>query len=172
MIMKFKASLDTLAKILTACIIICFVVIGFGRIRAIAINHADTTALYVNISIIVFFILIVVFTYLFAPQAYMIDNDELVIKRPIKDKKIKFLDIKGIRIANDFELNRAIRTFGVGGMFGYFGKFYCASLGSMTFYATQRKNRVIIQTKQGRIIIITPDDLQIVNLLKEKITGN
>ena len=51
-----------------------------------------------------------------------------------------------------------VRTFGVGGLFGYFGKFANRALGSMTLYATRRNNYVLIITTDERKIIITPDE--------------
>jgi hypothetical protein len=55
-----------------------------------------------------------------------------------------------------------IRTFGVGGLFGYFGKFHTPNIGHITFYATQRVNKVLIVTKQGKKIILTPDDIGLI----------
>lgn len=52
----------------------------------------------------------------------------------------------------------SIRTFGVGGLFGYFGKFANAKLGNMTWYATRRDKTVLIKTAGNKKIILTPDD--------------
>jgi hypothetical protein len=38
----------------------------------------------------------------------------------------------------------------------------------MTFYATQRKNRILIETRQGLKLIITPDDQSIIENIKGK----
>lgn len=67
------------------------------------------------------------------------------------------------------EIGTMIRTFGNGGLFGYYGKFHSSKLGSMTLYATQSKNRILIKTIHGSQIMITPDDLSLVEALQEKI---
>lgn len=50
-----------------------------------------------------------------------------------------------------------IRTFGVGGLFGYYGKFFHTKYGSMIWYATQRKNYVMLVT-QGTKFVLTPNE--------------
>lgn len=59
-----------------------------------------------------------------------------------------------------------IRTFGVGGLLGYFGKFYTPQIGHMTFYATQRTNRILIVDKQGKKFLLTPDDISLIEKIK------
>ncbi|MBS4044542.1 MAG: hypothetical protein KGZ59_12085 [Chitinophagaceae bacterium] len=56
------------------------------------------------------------------------------------------------------KLKGTIRTFGVGGLFGYFGKFYNNKIGVMTLYATRRSNYVLIKTSANKKIILTPDN--------------
>ena len=56
------------------------------------------------------------------------------------------------------QLRGMIRTFGVGGLFGYYGKFFSASLGHITMYATRAKGMVLITTTTGKKIVISPDD--------------
>ena len=87
----------------------------------------------------------------------------------MSNKKIKLTDIAEIRIIPEGELIPGIRTFGSGGLFGYFGQFNYKGIGNVTLFATQKRNRVFIKTKQGRKIIITPDDLGITEQLKENL---
>lgn len=60
-----------------------------------------------------------------------------------------------------------IRTFGVGGLFGNYGKFYTQGLGNITMYGTQNKNFILIKTENKKILI-TPDDLRIIDHLKSR----
>lgn len=80
---------------------------------------------------------------------------------------LKFDDIEQVRAVEEGEMNGLIRTFGVGGLFGYFGKYYANRIGNMTLYATQRKNRILIITKQHKKIVITPDDLSMLEKLEQ-----
>ncbi len=52
----------------------------------------------------------------------------------------------------------AIRTFGVGSLFGYYGKFANTKLGSMTWYATRKDKTVLVRTIDNKKIILTPDE--------------
>jgi hypothetical protein len=52
----------------------------------------------------------------------------------------------------------AIRTFGVGGLFGYYGKFANTKLGSMTWYATRKDRAILVRTIDNKKIILTPDE--------------
>ncbi len=62
-----------------------------------------------------------------------------------------------IKVDNE-KMKWTIRKIGVGGLFGYYGKFVKRSFGSMTFYATRRNNYVLVTMTDDRKIIITPDD--------------
>lgn len=90
----------------------------------------------------------------------------MTIVRPAGAKRIKLADIREIRVVSDPEMAGAIRIFGVGGLFGYYGRYYVPQLGSMIFYATRRDNQVYIQTKQGKKIVLTPQNIGMVESLK------
>lgn len=51
----------------------------------------------------------------------------------------------------------SIRTFGIGGLFGYIGYFKNSILGSYKAYATNSEKAVLIETSD-KPIIVTPDD--------------
>ncbi len=164
--MEYKASLDLLAKILTGTTFILLSFLGYRSIKALAVSQGDTTTILTHSGILLLFICILLGSYLYAPQKYVLSNDELIIKRPIKERKIKLSDIEEIKIVADTEMKGISRTFGVGGLFGYYGKYYNSEFGHMTFYTTQRKNRVLLRIKQGEKIIITPDDITMAEKLK------
>ncbi len=168
--MKYTASLDTLGKIITSGTIILLLILGYKSANNLtsSMTQGDTVAVLMNSGILLLFIATIVGCYLYAPKSYLLDSDSLTIVRPANNKKILLSDITEVRAIEDSEMTLTIRTFGVGGLFGYFGKYRNSKIGSMTFYATQRKNRILIQTKQGEKIIITPDDTSIIDALKTK----
>jgi hypothetical protein len=51
------------------------------------------------------------------------------------------------------QMGFAIRTFGVGGLFGYFGYFSSKNQGSMLWYATQREKFVMIHLEGNKIVL-------------------
>ena len=66
--MEYKASLDTLAKIITTGVIILFVVIGYGRVKALFIAPANITSILIQSSVLLLFIGTILGSYIYAPQ--------------------------------------------------------------------------------------------------------
>lgn len=167
----YNASFDNTVKILSTIIVAAIVVIEanfiFNIAKAVS-NGMALSAFTGKIFLLLLLISIVLFTFLFSIQHYAISNNTLVIQRWINKVEIPFAEIKTARLLNDNEMGMVFRTFGVGGLFGYFGKFSSSKLGSITYYATQNKNRVFIELQSGKKILITPNDTGIVAQLKSK----
>jgi Bacterial PH domain len=150
--MIYKASLDTAAKIITCSIILLLLGTFFTFLITVG-NENKIISPIIGIS----FTLILVLSYIFAPRKYSISKDILIIHRPIYNIEIPKKEIKSA-IENTSKAI-SIRTFGVGGLFGYFGSFHSFDLGGTTWYATKRKNQVIIERTNGQKIILSPDDI-------------
>lgn len=166
--MDFKASLDTLAKVMTFGVFILFVVIGQQSVRAILAAAGDRTTILIHGGILFLFVAILLGSWLFAPRSYTVDGTELTINRPIGGVRINRSAIKEVRLLDKGELKGAIRTFGNGGLFGYYGKYYKSGIGHMTWYTTQSKNRILIVTNEGQKIVISPDDTSIIEKLNKR----
>lgn len=94
--------------------------------------------------------------YLFAPSGYGISESEIFIRRKIGSVRVSLSDIKSLEqdsLACPFW---GVRTYGVSGLFGYFGRFYSKHLGHYSMYATDRHKSVVIRT--NKTYIISPDD--------------
>ncbi len=167
--MIYKASLDTFTKVVTIVVFIIFITLGGFMIMATATNDTGPSMAIPNSIFLLVFSGTFIFTWLYAPKSYTLENDMLCINRSIGQKKINLTDITEIRVVTKKDMGWLIRTFGVGGLFGYFGYFYSSKLGSLIFYATKRSNSVFIRTSIGRNIIITPDDLSMVADLQKRI---
>ena len=151
--MTFKASLDTLAKGVTIGISILFAVVVAGQIYLYC-SDAELSAFLTAIPLLAVYLA----TYCFRPIDYDITNDKLVIHRTIKDVIINRQDIKNVQSINKSQMKWTIRTFGVGGLFGYYGPFVNSHFGNMTWYATRRDNTVLIETVDDKKLIVTPDE--------------
>ena len=162
----YNASLDSYTKTMTWFIIILLAGVGFGNIIELTKAAGNLTALFVQGGTLFLLVLILLGSYLFSPQAYVLQADELIIKRPALDKKIKLNDLAEVSVLKEADMSWTIRTFGVGGLFGHYGKYYNKSLGSFTQYTTRRNNQILIRTRQGKKIIITPDDLSLADKLQ------
>lgn len=166
--MEYKASLDTLAKTITIGIFILFITIGQHHLRIILANKDDSGSIWIHSILLLLLVAVIFGSWLYAPQSYSIDNSEFTINRPIGKIRIKRSDITQVRTVEENEMNGTIRTFGVGGLFGYFGKFHTPKIGTITFYATKRQNRILMFTNQNKNILITPDDISIIEKIKRQ----
>lgn len=153
--MTFTSSFDRLATIVTWGVSLLIITIIGVQVKALLDEFS-----VLPLIIIVFLLLVYLITFLLRPLHYTITETEMIIHRPISGKKIARSNIQGLEIFKNGELNWAIRTFGVGGLFGYFGRFFKGSIGSMTWYATRRNKAVLIRTKSGDRIVVTPDDYE------------
>jgi hypothetical protein len=166
----YSASFDNTVKILSAIITLSILVIEgnfiFNIAKAVS-NGMALSAFIGKIFLLLILISIVLFTFLFSIKDYAVNDNTLFIQRWINTIKIPFSEIKTVRVLNDNDMGMVFRTFGVGGLFGYFGKFSSSKLGSITYYATQNKNKVFVELKSGKKIVITPDDTGIVGELSD-----
>ncbi|MGC9151438.1 MAG: PH domain-containing protein [Microbacter sp.] len=166
--MEYKASLDNTAKIITVLVIAVFVYLGYRSIHLMMLHPDDLRMLLVQGGVLLLFLVLIIGSYLMSPRYYRVENDNLVIVRPAKNKLISLDEIASVRILDPNEAGGAIRTFGNGGLFGYYGKYFYPKFGRVTLYTSQRKNRILIETKQGFKFMISPDDTDIIQHIERK----
>ncbi len=97
------------------------------------------------------------YSFLYHPKDYKVTRVELIIKRQCADVHIRMRDILDCRALTDADMNGTIRTFGVGGLFGYFGHYHNSMIGDMTFYATRQTGLVLVHVANGEALILSPD---------------
>lgn len=150
--MTFNTSLDKLAKGITIAVSVLFAAIIIGPY--LGYGDGDKTTLnYINLGLLLLYL----FVFSLRPTRYTLTTEQLIIHRPLSNVKIDRDQIKSIEPLDKAKLGRAIRTFGVGGLFGYFGKFASTKLGSMTWYATNRNKTILMTTIEDKKIVISPD---------------
>jgi Bacterial PH domain len=140
---SFSASYDSTAKIVTAFVFIIPVVAAATTMSAVA---ACVGAL------------ILISSYAWSPRSYAIVDRYIVVSRLIGDVQIPIDDIREARPATPEDFRFAIRLFGSGGLFGYYGLFRTNALGKSTWYVTNRKNRIVIITG-AKTFVLSPDDV-------------
>lgn len=154
-IMRYKASLDNIAKIVTIIISLLFLAIIISNVYFFKDANPLT-----HLSINILLILIYIFCLVYSPRAYSINNDSIIIHRYIGGVDINKEDVKSIEMIDKDQLRGTIRTFGVGGLFGYFGKFWNKKIGKLAMYATRMDRVILITTNFDTKIIITPDEVE------------
>ena len=128
-------------------------------------NKSETIALFLSA---IFMLLLIIYSYLMAPKKYFIDDSCIIISRPIKSVKIDIDSINDIIPIPNQDSISFIRTFGVGGLFGLIGKYYHKKYKTVNFYANRKTGLVLLDTNKSNIII-TPVDLNFVEVVKNKI---
>ena len=151
--MTYKTSLDNLAKIVTVLTTIIFATIIIAQFSLLKSEENS-----VPISTIVLLSLLYFGIFSFRPVSYKLTEENLIIHRPLSDIKIFRDEIRSVEQLDKSKLSWAMRIFGVGGLFGYWGKFSNTKLGSMTWYATRKTNIVLITTIYNKKIILTPNE--------------
>ena len=150
--MVHKASLDKTAIVITLAVTLLFAVIIGGQYPLIKDEGGSAPMFAMVICIFIYF-----FSLAFRPLDYRVTPQELIIRRPLVNVRLKIADIQSVEWIDKHQIAGAIRTFGVGGLFGYYGQFANLSLGRMTWYATRRDKPVLIKMGSGQKIILTPD---------------
>lgn len=151
--MTYKTSLDKTAMVITTSVTILFAIIIYGQYAFIK-NEGNVDPIYTTTACL----LIYLFAFAFRPISYSVTNEDIVVNRLLFNVRIKKAEIRRVELVAKERVRRSIRTFGVGGLFGYYGKFANFDLGRMTWYATRRDRTVLITTTDDRKIIITPND--------------
>ena len=151
--MTYKTSLDNLAKVVTIVITILFAAIIVGQLSLIK-DEGKSVPIFTTIILA----LIYFGTFSFRPISYKLTDNKLIIHRPLSDIKIDRTEIKSVEQLDKAKLSWAVRIFGVGGLFGYWGKFSNTKIGSMTWYATRRNNAILVTTIHNKKIVLTPNE--------------
>jgi len=90
---------------------------------------------------------IVALSYLLSPAKYCLLGGDLIIRKVIgKEIKIRLNEIEGYAIVPNFSKLRVARTFGNGGLFGYYGTFSTAEYGPINCQLSNLKNVLILRT--------------------------
>jgi hypothetical protein len=147
--MEFKtARLDKLARILTISVTVLLV--GLSVFFVIKVPYGWLFAILM--------LSIILISYLLSPARYVIEGGKLVITKVIGKKVIIPLEqVTGYTTVPDFTKLRVARTFGNGGLFGYYGTFSTAEYGALNCQLTSLKQVFIIKTAHGQFAISPAD---------------
>ncbi len=170
--MEYKATLDLKAKIITGCCAVIFIAMTIYNLNQIDFTSGNAGKPLALLFTTVLVVSVLIICYLLRPLAYVVTNKQVIVRRPIRDRIIERADIKRVLLPTPESMSWTIRTFGNGGLFGYFGSFNNRAYGGMTWYATRTNNYVMIITHDHDKIVLTPDDTGMINDLNTPDEGN
>jgi hypothetical protein len=150
--MIYKTSMDNVTKGITVGVTILFAIIIAGQFAVIK-DAGHAVPIYTTILLILIYFI----AFAWRPVSYEISAEQVIVHKLFKNVKISRDLIDQVEIIGNDKIRPALRTFGVGGLFGYYGNFASFKMGAMTWYATRRNNTVLIRTKKNKKIILTPD---------------
>lgn len=161
--MEFKtAKLDSIATLIS--IIVTTLLLGLSIFFIIKVPYGWAFATLM--------MLIIVISYLLSPKRYYIEGSKLVIKKVVGKKIIvHFHEIEGYALIPNFMKLKVARTFGNGGLFGYYGMFSTAEYGSINCQLTSLKNIFIIKSKRGNYAISPLEPTKFEEYLKTTASG-
>ena len=154
----FKASLDNLSKIVSALVVPILCIMPFTIYWSLR-NQPDKRGEEMMLFMVFFLPIVLVIAYLLAPKQYEVSDNELVFVNNFGKKVILKNNIDKVNAITKTDLGFAIRTFGSGGLFGYYGMFRSKNLGKMRWFCTRKDNLVLIETKDGNQYMASPDDV-------------
>jgi hypothetical protein len=140
--MKFSASLDRTTKIISACVIALPLVIFVFVQTPIVLGLA---------------VLIGILGYAWSPLGYEVSPDAIIVKRLIGKVVLPRNGVREARACTADDLKGALRLFGSGGLFGYYGTFRTSRLGACTWYVTNRRRMVVVAGQATWLF--SPDDV-------------
>lgn len=130
---------------------------------------------YVDFEGAIFVIGILLICTLLAIQGYSIENGMLKIHRIGWTKDFNLKNLTSAEF-NPVATAGSIRTFGIGGLFGFIGYFHNSFLGNYRAYATDMSDSVVLNF-EGKKVVITPEQPSefvktIQRLMKDTGNGN
>lgn len=141
----FRQKLDTTSKVMTSAI-------ALGSFVPVFIENEKAA--------IAILILPVIFLFGLLTWNYKVSLNESYLKlhKLANNKIIPFSEIEKVERLPKSEANRMIRAFGNGGLFGYTGLFSHGTHGGMRLYATSANNMVLLFLRNGKKIVISPNE--------------
>jgi hypothetical protein len=161
--MEFKtAKLDTAATVISAFTTIFLAVMAVFFIIKVPIGIVFAAGM----------MSIAVFSYLLAPRRYRFEGSKLVIEK-VSGKKIviDMADIKGYSMVANFMHLKPVRSFGNGGLFGYYGLFSTREYGTINCQLTRMKKVFLIETTRGYYAVSPQDAERFGEYLHSTISG-
>ena len=150
--MDFSAPWDRTVKLVTG--VVLAVLVGVGVMLYVTFRSVEASDLgLAALELLLLGILLV--SYLLAPRGYRIEGGALLIRRPIGPVRIPIGRIRRVEKLPPEAIKGAVRTFGNGGLFGFYGRFRNKRLGSFRMYVTDRSRLVLVEA--DHLYVLSPD---------------
>ncbi len=96
----------------------------------------------------------------YRPKYFEIREDRLLIIWAWRMMDIPLGEITEVTAMSKSDLGCVVRTWGAGGLWGGFGRFWSRKIGHMIMYASRVDKLVCIRRRDKKPILISPDDCE------------
>jgi len=155
---RFELGWETGLKVSTAAFALLLLGVGAGvpfvTWRA---AHGDPAALPGVLLPLLAVAVVLPLAWALAPRALALRGAFLVVERALRPVEIPLGAIRAAGRVTRQEVGGMVRTWGSGGAFGYYGRYFSRGLGAVRLAATRRDGYVVIDTEAERWLV-TPDD--------------
>lgn len=136
---------------LTVSFLTILVIFGISQVEEIG---SGSSVLFILAAVVMPALLIVV-SACWMIRGYVVSGEMLLIPRLGWRSKLDLKDLESVE-ADPEAMERSLRTFGVGGLFCFCGRFRNKKLGAYRAYATDPKRSVVLKF-QDQTVVVTPD---------------
>jgi hypothetical protein len=166
--MEFKStsSMDKRTRIKTLFVFLLFA-IAIGVLIFIPTN--DKILIVVIIALLLIITSALMFGLYKTPTAYLLSDTALTIISRFSQTSINVKDIRTVRIIDSGDKKGLIRTFGAEGVIGNIGYYSSIKHKEMRVLTSRDTNWVMIEMKDKKKIVISPDNLDLVTMLNKLI---
>ena len=160
---RFRASLSRKVVIITGFVAVIMIVVSASAIMSQPdMNRAAQLALAILP------IAALGAGLLFRVWGYDLHADHIRVRRIAFPVRLPIAPLKSVEQAPDL-MKRSVRTFGNGGLFGFYGRFWKPGFGKFHAYVTNPENTVVLNSEE-KMIALSPDQPQVfVRMLRERL---
>ncbi|MCW9018075.1 MAG: PH domain-containing protein [Kangiellaceae bacterium] len=151
--MYYKASLGTSARWITFLTTLLLI-----SIPLIILANAGTAEQPAIVFSLLLPVLIPLICFVYRVTGYELDSKQILVKRLVGDFSVPLNEIDSIEV-NPNAMKRSFRTFGNGGLFGFYGRFRNSVYGPYRAFVTDPNNSIVLK-QQNAVIILSPDEPQ------------
>ncbi|MDE2727866.1 MAG: PH domain-containing protein [Gemmatimonadota bacterium] len=152
--MRFGAPWSTSVKTITILVI---VTLGFVVIVGISLleDAGSGSSILIVLSTIVMPVLTLIASAIWMIRGYVIVGETLQVQRLGWQSRLDLKELESAEVDPE-AMDKSLRTFGVGGLFCFCGRFRNTKLGAYRAYATDPKRSVVLKF-QRQTVVVSPD---------------
>lgn len=149
-------------------IILMMILFGSGGYLLFLILKEEISYVF-GIGLVAIIFATIVISYVYAPMSVELSDRSLILYRGFGKRIFKFSEIKDIDI---YICNEAVvRICGIGGLFGYTGRYYTKRMGNFFSYVGDYSQTFFIERKDGKKYLLSCDDYDyIVSVVKKSVS--